>query len=112
LGGNYIANNVGYLTSNRTPSGDEVMTPYYAVEPLLKYISKNKTVWCPCDDEWSAFYNTFIENGYKVIRSSIFEGKDFFTYEPNQPYDIIVTNPPFSKKDKCIISFDKLVKRI
>ena len=70
--------NIGYLTSDRTETGDEVYTPFYAVEPLLKYIPKDKVIWCPFDEEWSAFYQLFTENGYKVIRSSIVEGQDFF----------------------------------
>ena len=44
-----MALNVGYLTSNRTESGDEVYTPFYAVEPLLEFIPKDKTIWCPCE---------------------------------------------------------------
>ena len=34
--------NIGYLTSDRTPQGDEVYTPFYAVAPILKYVDKNK----------------------------------------------------------------------
>ena len=96
-----MAINKGYLTCDRTQKGDEVYTPYYAVEPLLEFIPKNKIIWCPFDEEWSAFYNTFKENGYKVIRSSLSEGQDYFTYEPEE-WDIMVSNPPFSKKDKVL----------
>lgn len=102
--------NVGYLTCDRTASGDEVFTPFYAVEPLLKYISKDKIIWCPFDEEWSAYYQVFSENGYKVIRSSLQEGQDFFTYEPNEYYDIIISNPPFSKKDKILKRLDEIGK--
>lgn len=66
--------NKAYLTCDRTANGDEVFTPFYAVQPLLKYISKEKVIWCPFDEEWSAYYQTFKENGYKVIRSSLKEG--------------------------------------
>ena len=69
---------------------------------LLKYIEKDKVIWCPFDEEWSAYYQMFTENGYKVIRSSLAEGQDFFTYEPDEHYDIIISNPPFSKKDKVL----------
>lgn len=93
--------NVGYLTSDRTDAGDERYTPYYAVSPLLKYISKDMKIWCPFDEEWSAFYKTFKENGYNVIRSSLKDGQDFFQYEPDE-YDVIVSNPPFSKKDEVL----------
>lgn len=105
-----MALNVGYLTCNRTADGDEVFTPFYAVEPLLKYISKDKVIWCPFDEEWSAFYQLFAEHGYKVLRSSLIEGQDFFEYEPNKTYDVIVSNPPFSKKDKVLKRLDELNK--
>ena len=104
-----MAKNVGYLTSNRTKEGDEVYTPYYAVAPIIKYLPKDKTIWCPFDEEWSAFYQTLKQNGYNVIRSSIQEEQDFFTYEPDE-WDIIVSNPPFSIKDDIIeriYSFNK-----
>lgn len=107
---NKLGLNVGYLTCDRTASGDEVFTPFYAVEPLLKYISKDKVIWCPFDEEWSAYYQMFSENGYNVIRSSLSEGQDFFAYEPNEHYDIIISNPPFSKKDKILKRLDDLRK--
>lgn len=33
--------NVGYLTAGRGPESDECMTPFYACEPLLKYVPKD-----------------------------------------------------------------------
>lgn len=103
--------NVGYLTANKTSSGDEVYTPYYAVEPLLKYVSKDKIIWMPFDEEWSAFYQLFTENGYKCIRSSLKENKNFFEYEPDEHYDIIISNPPFSKKDEVLDRLYQLNKQ-
>lgn len=102
--------NKGYLTCNRTASGDEVFTPMYAVKPLLKYINRNKIIWCPFDEEWSAFYQIFKRNGYKVIRSCIQDGQDFFRYEPVEKYDVIISNPPFSKKDKVLQRLNELGK--
>lgn len=55
--------NIGYLTANRTSQGDEIYTPYYAVEPLLEFIPKGKTIWLPFDEEWSAFYNVLKNSG-------------------------------------------------
>ena len=104
-----MALNKGYLASDRTEKGDECYTPFYAIEPLLEYIPKNKKIWCPFDEEWSAFYQTFIEGGYDVIRSSLSEGKDFFEYEPDE-WDIMISNPPFSKKVKILDRALKLGK--
>lgn len=54
----------------------------------------------------------FIKNlcgGWKVVRSSLSDEKDFFNYEP-EDWDIVVSNPPFSIKDKVLerlYSFNK-----
>ena len=96
-----MANNKGYLTAATTNESNEMYTPYYAVEPILKYIPKDKKIWCPFDKEWSAFYQSFKRGGYNVIRSHLDDGKDFFEYQPYD-YDIIVSNPPFSIKDKIL----------
>ena len=104
--------NVGYLTSDTTASGDEMYTPFYAVAPLVKHLKNSgyKTIWCPFDDEWSAYVGMFKEEGFNVIRSSLSDGKDFFKYEPDEPYDVIISNPPFSKKDEVLLRLDELGK--
>lgn len=106
---NRMGINIGYLTANRTSAGDEVYTPFYAVEPLTEFLPKDKRIWCPFDENWSAFYQCLSENGYDVIRSSLQEGQDFFSFEPDN-WDLLVSNPPFSKKNdvlKRAFSFQK-----
>ena len=89
-------------------NGDEYYTPKYVVEILLQYIDKLKikTIWCPCDKETSEYVKTFKQNGFNVINTHIENGQDFLNYEPNEHYDAIITNPPFSLKnefmEKCI----------
>lgn len=41
--------NTGYMTADISQDGDERYTPYYCVEPLLKYMPKELTTWCPFD---------------------------------------------------------------
>ena len=94
--------NKGLLAVDRTKLGDDRFTPFYAVEPIMKYIPKNKRIWMPFDQFWSAYYRLFSEQGYDVIISSIEDGHDFFTYEPTENYDIIISNPPFSQKDRVL----------
>lgn len=89
--------NIGYLTANRTSAGDEVYTPFYAVEPLLEFLPKDKKIWCPFDEEWSAFYQFLSEKGYEVERSSLKEGQDFFRYEPDIG-DSCVQSPNSAKR--------------
>lgn len=102
--------NKAYLQSNKTAGGDECYTPYYAVDPIIKYIPLHFTIWCPFDKEWSAYVQSFKELGYKVIHSHIDEGKDFFHYSPAEHYDVIISNPPFSLKDKVIARLYELGK--
>ena len=103
-----LALNIGYLTSDKKQN--ELYTPYYAVDRIIKYLPKDKTIWCPFDmEEWSAFSIRLKECGYNVISSHIDKGQDFFEYEPEE-WDIIVSNPPFSMKDqilKRLYSFNK-----
>ena len=90
-------------------SNDECYTLDYAVKPILKYLPKDKVIWCPFDTEKSQFYIQLVRGGWDVVRSHISEGKDFYTYEPDK-WDIIVSNPPFTNKRKIFeraLSFDK-----
>ena len=62
-------------------NNDECYTPDYAVEPILEYIPKEAIVWCPFDTVESEFVKQ-ISVTNKVERSHIFDGQDFFEYEP------------------------------
>ena len=43
-----MPNNKGYLTAKTDKASDEVYTPSFAVEPIIKHIPKNiKKIWCP-----------------------------------------------------------------
>ena len=68
-----LALNIGYLTSDK--EDNELYTPYYAVDHIMKYLPKDKIIWCPFDEEWSSFYNKLKENDFHVIRSSLREGQ-------------------------------------
>lgn len=82
---------------------DELYTPEYAVEPILKYIPRQvKTIWCPCDTMQSKIIKVLLLAGYDVIPSHIEQGKDFLNYVPERDYDMILTNPPYSTKDKML----------
>lgn len=82
-------------------SSDEQYTPAYAVAPIVKYIPRNKIVWCPFDTENSEFVLALEAAGIKVVYSHICTGEDFFKYEPKK-WDLIVSNPPFSIKQRIV----------
>ena len=90
-------------------SNDECYTPDYGVAPILKYIPSHWVVWCPFDTEESEFVKQ-ISKTNKVIYSHISKGQDFYTYEPEEHWDCIISNPPFTNKRKIFeraLSFDK-----
>ena len=76
---------------------DEFYTPRYAVEPILKYVDRTKTVWCPFDTEQSNFVIMLRNSGCNVVVSHKDTGGDFFLSEPEH-YDMIISNPPYSIK--------------
>lgn len=88
---------------------DENYTPRYGVRPIIKYIPKDKIIWCPFDTEESEFVKVLKEEGFNVIYSHIDSGQDFYEYEPDE-WDIIVSNPPFTRKRQIFeraLSFNK-----
>ena len=111
--------NVGYLTAKTDKASDEVFTPEYAVKPLIKYIEdyKNRnnkdkvTIWCPFDLESSKFVQIFKTLDYvNLIYTHIDNNQNFFFYEPDEDYDLIISNPPFSCKDDILKRLSELNK--
>jgi hypothetical protein len=100
------------LNYAKTKKNDERYTPDYMIYPILKYIKKRKwhgrknIIWCPFDTENSNFVKILSENNYRVIYSHKKYNQNFFEFEPKK-YDLIVSNPPFSKK---LAVFERLWK--
>jgi hypothetical protein len=86
-----------------TSKNDEYYTPRYAVDIITPYLKDEwKTIWCPFDKEWSNFVIILKELGYNVIHSHIDESKDFLEWQPDEHFDAILSNPPFSIKNEVI----------
>ena len=81
-------------------NGDEYYSPQNVVDMIVPYIARGdyRTIWCPFDKAESNFVITFQNKGYAVHYGHIETGQDFFDYKEPQG-DIVVTNPPFSKRD-------------
>lgn len=79
--------------------GDEQYTPAYWVEILIPHIQhlKDKIIRCPFDKEDSQFVIVLKDNWFTVVNSHLEYWQDFFTYEPEKR-DVIISNPPYTKK--------------
>ena len=89
-----IRNILGYQKSN-----DEFYTSEETVKKLIKVLKlpKNTTIWCPFDMQESEFVRQFSKK-YNVIASHLENGQDFYKYSPKRKWNLIISNPPFSKK--------------
>lgn len=94
-----------------TSKNDEFYTPEYAVEPILEFVEGGATVWCPFDTEDSHFVKMLRDRGCKVLISHLSQGQDFFDYEPEEKYDYIISNPPYSKKTEVFERLFQLKKK-
>jgi len=76
---------------------DEFYTPPYAIFPLVKYLKKGATVWCPFDSSRSWFVILLRAYGFEVLPTHLADGVDFFSCAVPD-CDYIISNPPYSRK--------------
>ena len=90
------ANMSKWLRTGAFNEKDEYYTPPVLVSAILPYIKEGSRVWCPFDTSDSEFVHA-LSGKCDVIHSHIWDGADFFEYEPDK-YDVVVSNPPFTRK--------------
>lgn len=84
-----------HKTSSNAAS-DECYTPENAIKPLLPYLDADLQ-WCDITSGKSrAIVNCMADHGYDCHASS----GDYF--DTGNPHDAIITNPPYSIKDKFL----------
>lgn len=77
----------------------------YTKEEAIKYLVDNlripedSLIWECCSGEGN-ISRYLKERGFRVIETDIKKGEDFFLV--NKEADIIITNPPYSLKDKIL----------
>lgn len=89
------------INYTKNVKNDELYTPKEAIEPILKYLDKDKIYWECTDFGDSNIRKVLVKNGFKVIATKK-EEFDFLKDEPLFKFDVIITNPPYSIKDKFI----------
>jgi hypothetical protein len=80
-------------TSN---AADLCQTPAYAIDPLYPFLNPDWVIWESACGECN-LVNALRARWYKVLATDVTSGQDFFKYQPSR-FDMILTNPPFSRK--------------
>lgn len=86
---------------------DECYTPKAALSNLFPFLDETKTYYEATSGESTTIIEALTEGGFSIVGSG---DTDFFNCGPEDIYDGVVTNPPYSKKDKFIEHCYKLGK--
>jgi len=83
---------------------DEWYTTEESVRMIIPHLHRMgyKKILCPFDKPESNFVKVLTENGFDVTYSHIDTGTDFFMIDNLTDYDAVVSNPPFSKRQKIL----------
>ena len=82
------------LVAQKQGGLDDYQTPPSAISVLLPYLDPGWTIWEPAAGE-GYLVRALEDARLKVIASDIRTGQDFLEYEPDEHYDVVVTNPPY-----------------
>ena len=88
------------ILPQKIKSVDNFQTPIMALKPLLPYLKKDWTIW-ECAEGNGNLTKELNRQGYKAIGTDIIKGYDFLSWHPKS-FDCIITNPPFSLKQKFL----------
>ena len=90
------------MTNERQRKDDEYETPYSAWESINEYLPKDKVIW-------EAFMSSGLSGEHlRSLGCNVIHQKEDF-FETNHG-DVIVTNPPFSKKKQVLHRLKQLNK--
>ena len=83
----------------RNNHSDNFQTPNEAVEILLPYLKKEWLIWEPAAGKQNL--SSFLkEKGHRVVATDLSDGTDFLGV--NISCDAIISNPPYTLKDKFL----------
>jgi len=80
---------------------DDFQTPPEALFPLIPFLKPHATIWEPAAGNGN-LVRELKRRKFHVIGSDIKTGQDFLTWSPMIYYDYIITNPPYSLKQKFL----------
>lgn len=76
---------------------DDFQTPDYALDILVPYLKKEWIIWeCACGMGY--LVDTLKKRGFQAKGTDILTGVDFLKSRED-PFDCVITNPPYSLKD-------------
>lgn len=94
---------------------DHVATPRYVVESIYEKINveKYRSIWFPFNNYDSEFKLKADELKLQYKATHIFDdlGNDFFTTDPPEGCDLLISNPPFSIQNDIIRRTFELVEQ-
>ena len=94
---------MNYSTQIKQSNTDEWYTTEESVRMIIPYLyGRYKKILCPFDKKESNFNKVLSKHGFDVTYSHIDTGTDFFEIDNLKDYDAIVSNPPFSKREKIL----------
>jgi len=87
----------------RKGTPDDFQTPKEAIDILIPYLKKEWKIW-ECASGKGNIVKALQEKGFDVYGSDIIHNSvcDFLTWRPCQKVDCIITNPPYSLKEKFL----------
>ena len=81
---------------------DDLYTPEYAVTPLINYLTTGLIIWECTDFGESKITKVLQDNNYVVTGTDIIKGFDFLNHTADFHFDMIITNPPYTKKNQFL----------
>jgi hypothetical protein len=95
---------MNFSTQLKQNNTDEWYTTEEAVNIIIPYLNKKgyRKILCPFDLCESNFNKVLSRNGFDVTYSHIQTGTDFFEIDNLSDYDAVVSNPPFSKRQRIL----------
>jgi len=81
---------------------DEWFTPPEAIYPIIRYLKSNSIILCPFDTKESNFAKILESKGFIVHFTHKFNGEDFFNTPCPEECDYIVSNPPYSLRNRIL----------